>query len=155
MPPPSAEETAQAIELGHEPSTVSVRGVAWFFLIFFISGIVIHVLVYIIYRQLTNYEQNALNKERSALTTAAEVHPPEPRLQPTRRWHETTEWEDLALMRGRENLEFVRRGWITENGEFRIPEDVLNQVAASGGSVSGAAPTSNPASGGTGAGMPR
>ena len=30
MPPPSAEQTARAIELGHEPSTVSVRGLFWF-----------------------------------------------------------------------------------------------------------------------------
>ena len=155
MPPPSAEEMAQSIELGHEPSTVSVKGVTWFFVIFFGCAAVIHVIVYVMYQQLTKVEQNALNRERSALTVSAEVHPPEPRLQPTRLWHETTEPEDLSLMHGRENLEFLRRGWISENGQFQIPEDLVNQVASSGGSASGNLPASNPASGGTGAGMPK
>jgi hypothetical protein len=76
-------------------------------------------------------------------------------LQPTHRWHEYTESDDLALMHGRENLEFVRRGWIdNDTGDFKIPDDVINAVASSGGAPS-APPPSNPASGGTGAGIPR
>ena len=154
MPPPSAEETAKAIELGHEPSTVSVKGVLWFFIVFFIFAAVVHVIIYVLYRGLVKYEEDQ-NVPRSALTAASEVHPPEPRLQPTRVWHETTEPEDLALMHGRENLEFVKRGWINDTGEFHVPDDVIDKVAGMGGSASGMTPTSNPASGGTGAGMPK
>jgi hypothetical protein len=127
MPPPSPEETARAIELGHEPSTVSVKGLAWFFIWFFIFAVFIHVAIWLMYRAMQQYEMNQ-NIQRSALTTVR-MHPPEPRLQPTREWHEQTEPEDLALMRGRNNLQFVRRGWINDLGEFRIPDEVINQVA--------------------------
>src|SRR4051794_39025648 len=153
MPPPSAADTAKAVELGHEPSTVSVKGVTWFFVVFFAFAVVVHVAVWVVYRELVKYQESQ-NVERSAVAST-ENHPPEPLLQPTRRWHEYTEPDDLALMHGRENLEFVRRGWIDrESGEFKIPDDVINSVATSGGAPS-AAPSSNPASGGTGAGMPR
>src|SRR4051794_39056159 len=156
MPPPSAQETARSIELGHEPSTVSVRGVVWFFIVFFAFGAVVHVIIYVMYHQLVKYVESQ-NVQRSALTSALQP-PPEPRLQPTRLYHETTEPEDLQLMRGRDNLELFQRGWINESGEFRIPESVISQIAASGGApitTNNAAPTTNPASGGSGAGMPR
>ena len=39
------EETAKAIELGHEPSTVSVKGVVWFFIVFFAFAAVVHVII--------------------------------------------------------------------------------------------------------------
>ena len=133
MPPPSAEETAHAIELGHEPSTVSVKGVAWFFVVFFGFTGVVFVIIWVMYGQLVKFEQESFNKERSAVAVSlsSEMHAPEPRLQPTRLWHETTEPEDLAIMHGRENLEFVQRGWIDENGEFKIPDDVIAKVAQS------------------------
>jgi hypothetical protein len=134
MPPPSPEELVRAIELGHEPSTVSVKGIAWFFVIFFAFGAVVFLLVWVMYRQMVK-SQEAADLPRSALVSV-KIYPPEPRLQPTKIYHERTEPEDLALMNGRENLEFVRRGWINEdNGEFRIPDDVVNTVAqqASGG----------------------
>jgi len=131
MPPPSAEETARAIELGHEPSTVSIKGLAWFFVYFFTFGAMVHVLIWIMYTQMVKYEE-AQNVPRSALTTSVRP-PPEPRLQPTKDAHERTEPEDLAVMRGRENLEFVRRGWIDrETGQFRIPENVVSEVAKLG-----------------------
>lgn len=152
MPPPSAADTAKAVELGHEPSTVSVKGVTWFFIIFFAFAVVVHIAVWVIYRGLVKYEESQ-NVQRSAVAST-ENHPPEPLLQPTRRWHEYTEPDDLALMHGRENLEFVRRGWIDkETEEFKIPDDVINAVTSSGGAP--VAPAPNPASGGTGAGMPR
>ena len=53
-------------------------------------------------------------------------------------------------MHGRENLEFVKRGWINDTGDFHVPDDVIEKVAGMGGSASGMTPTSNPASGGTG-----
>ena len=89
-----------------------MKGVVWFFIVFFAFAAVVHVIIYVLYDQLVKYEESQ-NVARSALTASSEVHPPEPRLQPTRIWHETTEPEDLALMHGRENLEFVKRGWIT------------------------------------------
>jgi hypothetical protein len=139
MPPPSAEDLVRAIEIGHEPSTVSVKGLMWFFVVFFSSGAVIFLLVWVMYRQMVK-GQEAMDLPRSALVSV-KVYPPEPRLQPTKTYHERTEPEDLALMNGRDNLEFVRRGWINkENGEFRIPDDVVNAVAqqasASAGGVS-------------------
>src|SRR5690349_4143803 len=132
MPPPSAQETARAIELGHEPSTVSVRGVLWFFIVFFVFGAVVHVIIYVMYHQLVKYVESQ-NVQRSALVSA-QMYPPEPRLQPTRLHHETTEVEDLQLLRGRDNIEMVERGWIDrESGEFRIPQNLIDQIAASGG----------------------
>lgn len=149
MPPPSPADTARAIALGHEPSTVSVRGVSWFFVWFFGFAAVVHVLIWIMYREMVKYE-DAQSVQRSAITSV-DVHPPEPLLQPTRRWHEYSETDDLALLRGRENLEFIRRGWInSETGEFKISDEavaaVLNPTAA---------PTTNQSSGGSGGGMPR
>src|SRR5438046_7626311 len=82
MPPPSAAETAQAIELGHEPSTVSVKGVAWFFAIFVAFAVVVHVAIWVMYRQMVKYEESQ-NVQRSAVAST-ENHPPEPLLQPTR-----------------------------------------------------------------------
>ena len=147
MPPPSAEETAQAIELGHEPSTVSVKGVGWFFIVFFLTAVVVHVIVWVMYRELVKY-QEAQDVPKSGLTNVVQLVPPEPRLQPTFALHQSTEAEDLALMHGRENLEFVERGWINkETGDFQIPDDVIEKVASG---TAGAAPTTNPASGGTG-----
>jgi hypothetical protein len=154
MPPPSAEETAKAIELGHEPSTVSVKGVVWFFVIFFIAAVAIHVIVWVVYRELTKFVLR--NDVPKSAVTSVQLTPPEPRLQPTRGLHETTEHEDLDLMHGRENLEFVTRGWISrETGEFRIPDDLIDRVAAAGASAGGTGPTTNPASGGTGGGTPK
>ena len=147
MPPPSAEETAKAIELGHEPSTVSVKGVTWSFVVLFALIGAVLVFIYLVYHGLLDYQARQ-DVDRSALTTV-QMTPPEPRLQPTRLLHETTEPEDLALMHGRENLEFVQRGWIDkETGEFHIPDDVVAKVASAGPT-----PASNPASGGSGAGM--
>jgi hypothetical protein len=135
MPPPSAEETARAVELGHEPSTISVRAVLWFFVIFIGSGIIIHVIVYVMYKQLVKYEVSQ-NVPRSALKEI-EIVPPEPRLQPSIKHHESTESEDLAAMRGRENLDFVNRGWISkETRQFRIPDDIVQAVAGDGGGQS-------------------
>jgi hypothetical protein len=129
MPPPSPEETAQAIELGHEPSTISVKGLFWFFVIFFSFAAIVHVIIWVMYREMQKYEESQ-NVQRSVLATADVKPAPEPRLQPTREVHERTEPEDLALMRGRNNLEFYRRGWITDTGEFRIPDDIVTKVAA-------------------------
>jgi hypothetical protein len=132
MPPPSAEETAKAIELGHEPSTVSVKAVVWSVAVLFAVILVSLVLIQGVYHGLLDYQARQ-EEQRSALTTV-QMTPPEPRLQPTRLYHETTEPEDLALMRGRENLEFVQRGWIDkESGEFKIPDDVIAKVAAGAG----------------------
>jgi len=130
MPPPTQEELSEAIELGHEPSTVSVKGLLWFFVCFGLFALATHGVIYGMYHGLVRYEESQ-NVERSALTTV-KLHPPEPRLQPTKEWHERTEPEDLALMRGRDNLEFVNRKWITEGGEIRIPDDVVSAVAAQG-----------------------
>jgi len=129
MPPPSPEETAKAIELGHEPSTISVKALFWFFVIFFSFAAVVHVIIWFMYRGMQEHEE-AQNVQRSVLASADVKPAPEPRLQPTREVHERTEPEDLALMRGRNNLEFYRRGWITDTGEFKIPDDVVNKVAA-------------------------
>jgi hypothetical protein len=132
MPPPSAQETAKAIELGHEPSTVSVKGVTWSIVVLFAVIGVCFVLIYAVYHGLLDFQARQ-EEPRSALTSI-QMAPPEPRLQPTRLFHETTEPEDLALMRGRENLEFVQRGWIDkETGEFKIPDDVITKVAAGAG----------------------
>ena len=79
MPPPSAQETARAIELGHEPSTVSVRGTVWFIIVFFAFAVVVHVIIWVMYREMVKYEQRQ-NIPRSALNATTEVHPPEPRL---------------------------------------------------------------------------
>ena len=129
MPPPSPEETARAIEIGHEPSTVSIKGLAWFFVVFFSFAAIVHVLIWIMYREMVKYEESQ-NVQRSVLEAGVKP-PPEPRLQPTREVHERTEPEDVALMRGRNNLEFYRRGWITDKGEFRIPDEVIAKVASS------------------------
>jgi hypothetical protein len=137
MPPPSAQETARAVELGHEPSTISVRGMLWFFIVFIASVAVIHVIVYVTYKQMVKYE-HAQNIQRSVIDAGELLIPPEPRLQPSIKHHESTEPEDLAAMRGREYLEFVRRGIIHENGEFRFPDDVLQSVVGQGGSSQGA-----------------
>jgi hypothetical protein len=127
MPPPSAEETARAIEIGHEPSTVSIKGLAWFFVCFFGFAAIVHLLVWWMYSAMLDHE--AKQDVPRSVIEAGTKSAPEPRLQPTLNVHERTEPEDLALMKGRNNLEFYRRGWITDKGEFRIPDEVVNKVA--------------------------
>ena len=153
MPPPSAEETAKAVELGHEPSTVSVRGVVWFFAVFFIFGAVVQVIVWVIYKQLVTYE-GTQNVQRSAVVMNRTNDKPDwPLLQPTKGVHERTENDDLMAMKCLENLEFVRRGWIyKESGDFHLPEDLVQAVPASNGAPITASPTTNPSAG---AGMAR
>jgi hypothetical protein len=155
MPPPSAQETAQAIELGHEPSTVSVRGVAWFFAVFFVFGAVVHVIIWVMYQQLVKYVESQ-NVQRTAIVMPKVEKPTFPLLQPSMGRHEQTEVDDMMRTLGTENIEFVNRGWINkETGEFRIPDELVQQVAASGGAATGGGPTTNPSSGGAGGGMPR
>ena len=139
MPPPSPEELVRAIELGHEPSTISVKGVAWSLIIFFGIAAFLHVVVYFMYHQMLK-DLDEQDLQRSALNSV-KVYPPEPRLQPTKTYHERTEPEDLALMNGRDNLEFVRRGWINEdNGEFRVPDDVVAVVSQRATATAGSKP---------------
>jgi hypothetical protein len=92
MPPPSPEETARAIEIGHEPSTVSIKGLAWFFVVFFSFAAIVHVLIWIMYREMVKYEESQ-NVQRSVLEgrrktaarAAASAHPRSSRAHRARR----------------------------------------------------------------------
>jgi hypothetical protein len=126
IPPPSEQQLQEAVELGHEPSAISVRGVMWFFVWFFITAVVVYTVAWLMYRTVLR-EEEAADVLRSAVPGVLQP-PPEPRLQPSIH-HQSLPREDLAAMHERERAEFVNRGWFDEKtGKVRIPDDIVNAV---------------------------
>lgn len=109
-----------------EVHDVPLRGVLWFVGIFLAFAIVAHVGLWILYRAFLARDAR-MDTQNSALVSERPA-PPEPRLQPSLP-HNVFPRQDLILLREREDEEFAKRGWRTENGHLQIPETIVAQVA--------------------------
>ena len=112
----------------HEPSTIRLRGMIWFFVWFVIIGIVLHVLLYVLYRA---YLADA-KKENVPITglsgDVARSIPPKPRLQPSLD-HDQLPRIDMDELQARELADFRRRGWVDDKtNQVSIPSEIINQV---------------------------
>src|SRR5438067_593044 len=121
-------ELAEHPDVDYQRSTISVRAVAWFVVIFILFGIASQVLLWTVYAAL-HRSVGETNVSASALMQKT-VEPPEPRLQPSP-GHEAMPWQDLQDLQIRDREEFKRRGWLNETtGNVVIPDSVVQQVTA-------------------------
>jgi hypothetical protein len=120
--------SVDAKQLGHEPLTLSVRGLVIFVVCFIASAVVIHIVVWRLYRGSMQQEQS--NDARRSALISQRPPPAGPALQPSPA-HEALPQQDLAALRAAENAEFAKRGWLDEStGEVRVPDDIIQKVAA-------------------------
>ena len=114
--------------LAHEHSNIDARAIVKFAIWFVGSTTVVVLLVLLLYRALLAHE-TSFDVQTSAVAHERPA-PPEPRLQPTAKFHDTLDQQDMAAMLMRENQEFARRGWWDEKSEkIVIPEAIVAQVS--------------------------
>jgi hypothetical protein len=122
------QESVDAVKLGHEPLALSVRGIVIFVICFIVSAVIIHAVVWWLYRGSMQQEQTE-DRPASALVSQRPA-PAGPPLQPSPN-HQALARKDLAAMRAAENAEFARRGWLDEStAEVRVPDDIAQKAAA-------------------------
>ncbi len=113
-------EVKEAVELGHQPSTIDFAA-ARRFILWFVGGlVVVHVLIYLMLIWFNLFaaplvaSPSALARERTG--------PPAPRLQ-------SAPIRDLQAMHDAENGAFARMGWLSApTNEVRVPDGVAEQV---------------------------
>ena len=122
----AAAGTESAESPMHEGSTISLRALIRFVVVFVAALIAIHLLiwvVFVVFRAAVGQERQITGVE------AARLPPPEPRLQPSVE-HNALPAQDLERLRETEREEFARRGWIDEqSGKVRVPDDIANRIA--------------------------
>lgn len=88
-------------EHAHEGSDLSLRGVVTFFIWFVVIGLVLQVFLWFLFQGMVAHVNEGAGGtgEPTLAQLAKRPPPPEPRLQPSYKYHERTPSEDLALMR--------------------------------------------------------
>lgn len=124
-PPPSAEAMDKAIKLGHEPSAISVKGVAWFLICLVLTIVVTFAFVWVVWHFLTIMQRQS-DTPSSALTVVKQI-PAGPLLQPSI-VHDHIEHEDLNDMHARENHRFSQMGWLQSDGRVVVSDNIANQI---------------------------
>ena len=120
-------QPASAEQRGHEPTTISLRGIIISAVVLIVAAVIIHIALWVMYVAVLRHD------ERQDISPSAVVRdlpaPPEPRLQPFE-GHGLPE-QDLARMHKAENDELERRGW-TVNREMniaKIPDELAEKIA--------------------------
>jgi hypothetical protein len=114
---PHAAGSPDTPEIHHESSDVNVRGVFAFAIGLLVTGIIIHLLVWVLFQYFTAREGHAAPPAFPLAVTKETRVPPEPRLQ-------TNPRQDLADLRAREDQVLSSYGWVDRNaGVVRIPID--------------------------------
>ncbi len=132
-----ADVSAESRKRGYEASTITVRGLGIFFVLFCISGVLIHIGVWYLLK-FYFAEKRSAEAPKSAVT---HVEPRfEPRLQPSP-VHDTNPPQDLATMHQGENRIFSHMGWEVVPGgtDVRIPSQIVRMLESRR-----AAPSTNP-----------
>jgi hypothetical protein len=140
------EPSSESLEAGYETSTVSVKALAWFVVGLIATAAVIHVAVWLLYREYVKIDERS-DKPFSALTdprtidqynqqhgthlSAASVQqPPPPQIQPTPPYHNLPS-DDLREMHRAEDELFRQMGWTVEAQDhtgLHIPPQVIAAV---------------------------
>jgi hypothetical protein len=104
-------------EVRHETSDVNVRGIFAFAAALLVTGILIHVVVWVLFRYLTVRETPHVPPQYPLAAAQQNRLPPEPRLQINPR-------QDLRDLRAHEDDILNSYGWVDKNaGVVRIPID--------------------------------
>ena len=112
---PHASGHAENPEVHHEGTDVNIRGIFGFAFGLLATAIVIHLLVFILFRYFTAREARAVPAEFPLAVGAGPRLPPEPRLQ-------TSPRQDLSDLRASEDQVLTSYGWVDKSaGVVRIP----------------------------------
>lgn len=129
---PPTPPDPESLKRGHEWRDMNLRGLMWFMVIFFGIGLLVHIIVWISFR---NVAHTAVSNDPapSPLNTGP-AQPPSPILQPTQKYHEKQPWQDLQEMHERENAHLSRYAWIDEKaGIVQIPIDRAMELVVNHG----------------------
>jgi hypothetical protein len=110
----------------HESSNINLRALIWFVVIFVVSAILIHGVIYGIF---AGFRQAVAQEREITGVSADHIPPPEPRLQPSVE-HNQLPTLDLARMHEAEYAEFARRGWVDpQTHEIRVSPQIVEKLA--------------------------
>jgi hypothetical protein len=114
---PHAATPTEDPQAHHESSDVNIRAIFGFALGLLVTGIIIHLLVWVLFQYFTAREGRASPPAFPLAVTQGTRLPPEPRLQ-------TNPRQDLSDLRAREDQLLSSYGWVDKNaGLVRIPID--------------------------------
>lgn len=133
-------------ETHHETSDVSVRGLLWFVVIFVAFAIVVHVLLYGLFKLYVWEFKNEPHPARTAMKMPPDANVPQtPRLQPFPAKdakgadvspNASTPVVDMVEMRQREQEALDNPGWIDQqHGRVRIPIETAKQLVLQRGQL--------------------
>ena len=110
-----------------ETSDVNIGGIVVFVVVLLVAGVVIHGVVWMMYRDFQRQASRPAAVEFPLATNALRRLPPEPRLQ-------TDPREDLTNMRQAEEQLLTSYGWVDRNaGVVRIPIEQAMKLTAERG----------------------
>jgi len=126
-------------ETHHEKSDVPVRALLWFVVIFIVFAVVVHVLLYGMFKLYVWKFGSEPHPARTAMTMPADANVPQtPRLQPFPSKDvkgepleptAATPVVDMVEMRQQEQRALDNPGWVDkEHGRVRIPIDTAKQL---------------------------
>ena len=115
-----------ALARGYEGDDLNVRGLLIFVIIFLITAVVLHILLWILLKYYFATPR-AEDVAPSAVTLIERF--PEPQLQPSI-GHNTTPQEDLAALHQDENRIFNALGWQTKPDSYYplIPDQIVTEL---------------------------
>lgn len=119
---PPTPPDPESIKRGHEYRDMNLRGLIWFLVVFILVGVIVHLIVWISFR---NVAHTAISEDpRPSPLATGPGQPPEPILQPTQNYHEKQPWQDLQEMHERENARLNNYAWVDQKaGVVQIPID--------------------------------
>jgi hypothetical protein len=121
-------------DVHHEESDVNIRAIFGFAAALVVAAVVIHLLVYVLFRYFEARESRRVTLQYPLAVTQENRMPPEPRLQVNPR-------QDLADLRAKEDETLSTYGWVDKNaGTVRIPIDEAMRMTVERGLPSRQAP---------------
>jgi len=125
--PHGAPHATSNPEVHHEHSDVNIAGIFGFAAALFIVAVVIHLVVYVLFRYFDAREAERVTPQFPLAITQENRLPPEPRLQ-------TDPRQDLADLRAREDKTLTTYGWVDKNtGVARIPIEAAMKLTVERG----------------------
>jgi hypothetical protein len=127
-------------ETHHEETDVPMRAVAWFFITVFVLAVVIHLVIWGVFKGLARLERSRQTAPLTAIPRPLDASvPAEPRLQPFPRKtgpqtfnvpYTNTPVTDLAALRAREEGILRNYGWVDPQKQVvHIPIEQAKQLA--------------------------
>lgn len=127
-------------EVQHEEHDINVRAAMWFVVIFVVTGIVIHVALWFLYKGFASLERRRTDPPVTLVSRPDRQLPPGPRLQPFPEkapvWQGAqqtavfrTPVDDMKEMRELEERQLHGYGWVDpKQGRVRIPIELAMEL---------------------------